>query len=215
MKQAVNIPGIGNGDIQKPEDAAKIVRTGRIQDVEDGLSEFPHVIVNQARLLGYASFADYVLADTMAGSRDAARGLLDAVWAAARPRALAERDALQAVVHAEGGNFRLAPWDWRYYAEKLRKARHDLDEADLKPYLALDNIIAAAFHAAERLFGLTFVARSDVPARVAINEYVEIAHAFFSGKEPGMVNGVLDRLARTLRGAELTGTGRDGGTQAR
>jgi transcription antitermination protein NusB len=59
------------------------------------------------------------------------------------------------------------------------------------------------------------LARTDVPARVVINEYVEIAHAFFSGKEPGMVNGVLDRVARTLREAELSGTGRDGGAEAR
>lgn len=59
------------------------------------------------------------------------------------------------------------------------------------------------------------LARSDVPARVVINEYVEIAHAFFSGKEPGMVNGVLDRVAHSLREAELSGTGRDGGTEAR
>ena len=59
------------------------------------------------------------------------------------------------------------------------------------------------------------LARSDVPARVVMNEYVEIAHAFFSGKEPGMVNGVLDRVARTLREAELPGTGRDGGAEAR
>lgn len=58
------------------------------------------------------------------------------------------------------------------------------------------------------------LARSDVPARVVINEYVEIAHAFFSGKEPGMVNGVLDHVARSLREAELTETGRDGGAQA-
>ncbi len=59
------------------------------------------------------------------------------------------------------------------------------------------------------------LARSDVPARVVMNEYVEIAHAFFSGKEPGMVNGVLDHVARSLRAAELSGTGRDGGAQAR
>jgi N utilization substance protein B len=59
------------------------------------------------------------------------------------------------------------------------------------------------------------LARSDVPARVVMNEYVEIAHAFFSGKEPGMVNGVLDHVARSLREAELSGTGRDGGAQAR
>jgi peptidyl-dipeptidase Dcp len=128
------------------------------------IAEIVALRAEQARLLGYPSFADYVLADATAKTPAAARGLLDAVWTAARPRALAERDALQTIVHAEGGNFRLAPWDWRYYAEKLRKARHDLDEADLKPYLQLDNIIAAAFYTAQRLFGLTFTPRADVPA---------------------------------------------------
>jgi peptidyl-dipeptidase Dcp len=136
---------------------------GGAHDNNGLIAEMVALRAEQARLLGYSSFADYVLADAMAKTPDGARGLLETVWAAARPRALAERDALQAVVHQDGGNFRLAPWDWRYYAEKLRKARHDLDEADLKPYLALDNIIAAAFHTAERLFGLTFAPRTDVP----------------------------------------------------
>ena len=76
----------------------------------------------KARLLGYSSFAAYKLDDTMAKTPAAVTGLLDAVWAPARRRVGEERDALQAIVAAEGGNFRLAPWDWRYYAEKLRKA---------------------------------------------------------------------------------------------
>jgi transcription antitermination protein NusB len=79
------------------------------------------------------------------------------------------------------------------------------------PLARLESVLRAILRAGT----YELLARSDVPARVAINEYVEIAHAFFSGKEPGMVNGVLDRIARTLRGAELSGTGRDGGTQAR
>jgi len=136
---------------------------GGAHDNNGLIAEIVALRAEQARLLGYASFADYALADAMAKTPEAARGLLEAVWAAARPRALAERDALQAIVHAEGGNFRLAPWDWRFYAEKLRKARHDFDEADLKPYLELDNIIAAAFETANRLFGLAFAPRTDVP----------------------------------------------------
>src|SRR6266540_875789 len=76
---------------------------------------------------------------------------------------LADRDALQALVQAEGKNFALAPWDWRHYAEKLRKARCDIDEATIKPYLQLDRIIEAAFYTASRLFGLTFEGRNDVP----------------------------------------------------
>ena len=79
------------------------------------------------------------------------------------------------------------------------------------PLARLESVLRAILRAG--CFEL--LARSDVPARVVINEYVEIAHAFFSGKEPGMVNGVLDHVARRLREAELSGTGRDGGDQAR
>jgi peptidyl-dipeptidase Dcp len=117
----------------------------------------------RAKLLGFASFAHFRLDDAMAKTPDAVAGLLNAVWQPARRRAIAERDALQALIDAEGGEFRLAPWDWRYYAEKLRKARYDLDAAEIKPYLQLDRIIAAAFDTAHRLFGLTFHPRDDVP----------------------------------------------------
>ena len=151
-------------DLREKAFAAFIARgDGGAHDNRGFIAEMVALRAERARLLGYPSFAAYVLADAMAKTPGAARGLLDEVWAAARPRAVAERDALQALVHAEGGNFRLAPWDWRYYAEKLRKARHDLDEADLKPYLALDNMIEAAFYTANRLFGLTFARRDDVP----------------------------------------------------
>ena len=84
------------------------------------------------------------------------RDLLGEVWPRALKRALADRDALQALVQAEGGNFKIAPWDWRYYAEKLRKKLHDVDEAATKPYLQLDRIIEAAFDTATKLFGLRF-----------------------------------------------------------
>ncbi len=117
----------------------------------------------RARLLGYPSFAHYKLDDTMAKTPDAVTGLLDAVWAPARRRVGQERDALQEMVAAEGGNFALAAWDWRFYAEKLRKARYDLDESEIKPYLPLDHIIEAAFYTANRLFGLAFTLRADVP----------------------------------------------------
>src|SRR4051794_3257042 len=117
----------------------------------------------KARLLGYPHFAAYKLDDTMAKTPAAVTGLLDAVWAPAKHRVGEERDALQEIVAAEGGNFRLAPWDWRYYAEKLRKTRFDLDESEIKPYLPLEAIIEAAFYTANRLFGLTFKPRTDVP----------------------------------------------------
>src|SRR2546429_6559629 len=99
----------------------------------------------RARLLGYASFAHYRLDDTMAKTPDAVRTLLERVWAPARRPALADRDALQALVQAAGKNFALAPGAWRHYAEKLRKARCDMDVPAIQPYLQLDRIIQAAF----------------------------------------------------------------------
>ncbi|MFL6823868.1 MAG: M3 family metallopeptidase, partial [Xanthobacteraceae bacterium] len=97
------------------------------------IAEMVALRAERARLLGYATFAHYRLDDTMAKTPDAVRALLDRIWAPARRRVLADRDALQALVQAEGKNFALAPWDWRYYAEKLRKARCDIDEATIKP----------------------------------------------------------------------------------
>src|SRR5260221_13553242 len=89
---------------------------------------------------------------------------LERVWKPARARALADRDALQALVAEEGGNFALAPWDWRYYAEKLRQRRANFDDAAIKPYLVLDHMIEAAFDCATRLFGVPFSGRKDIPA---------------------------------------------------
>lgn len=117
----------------------------------------------RARLLGFASHAHFRLAEAMAKTPEAARAMLDAVWAPARAHALRHRDELQALMTAEGVNAALAAWDWRYYAEKLRKARYDLDEAEIKPYLQLDRLIEAAFYTAGRLFGLSFTPLAGVP----------------------------------------------------
>ncbi len=86
--------------------------------------------------------------------REAALDLLESVWAPGVARARKDEEALQAIAASEGGNFKLAPWDWRYLAEKRRKAEFDFDEGELKPYLQLDRMIDAAFYAASRLFGL-------------------------------------------------------------
>jgi peptidyl-dipeptidase Dcp len=115
----------------------------------------------QARLLGYQSYADYRLDDTMAKTPAAAEHLLRQVWAPAKERAAAERAELVASARADGANEPIAPWDWRYYAEKVRQRQYALDEAELKPYFVLDNMIRAAFAAATRLFGVSFVERPD------------------------------------------------------
>jgi peptidyl-dipeptidase Dcp len=110
----------------------------------------------RAALLGYASFADYKLEPEMAQTPAAVRDLLMRVWAPARAKAEADQAVLTALMRADGINGDLEPWDWHYYAEKRRKAEHDLDEAVLKPYLGLEAMIAAAFDCAHRLFGLEF-----------------------------------------------------------
>jgi len=115
----------------------------------------------RAGLLGYPTFAHFRLDDSMAKTPEAVLDLLRSVWTPARARASEEASELQDIIGSEGGNFALAPWDWWHYAEKLRKARYDLDEAAIKPYLQLDGVIAAAFDTAHRLFGLTFTPLAD------------------------------------------------------
>jgi len=127
------------------------------------ITEMLGLRAERAALLGYENFAQFKLADSMAGTPAKARALLEEVWEPARAKALAERDGLQALVAREGGNFRLQPWDWRYYAEKLRREKYDFDDAQLKPYFQLDNLIAAAFFTAGKLFGVSFTERQGLP----------------------------------------------------
>jgi len=110
----------------------------------------------RAGLLGYESYADFKLETEMAGTPSKVRDLLMAVWLPARKRAEADAGVLTQMMQADGVNGPLEPWDWRYYAQKRRQAEHDLDEADLKPYLQLEKMLEAAFSCADRLFGLTF-----------------------------------------------------------
>ncbi|HRH89343.1 MAG TPA: M3 family metallopeptidase [Rubrivivax sp.] len=118
----------------------------------------------QAALHGHASYAEYALTDTMAGTRAAVHRLLDDVW----PRALAalqrERDELRQLMHEQGAGAQpLQAWDWRYWAEKVRQQRYALDDAQIKPYFALPRVVQAAFDCAQRLFGLRFTPRDDLP----------------------------------------------------
>ena len=136
---------------------------GGATDNKAMIAETVALRIERARLLGYPTFAHYRLDDAMAKTPEAVRSLLERMWAPARASALADRDAMQAIVQAEGGNFELAPWDWRYYAAKLRKARCDLDEATVKPYFQLDRMIEAAFDTASRLFGLSFAPLAGIP----------------------------------------------------
>lgn len=136
---------------------------GNAHDNHAIIDETARLRIARANLLGFPTFAHFKLADSMAKTPAAARALLEKVWAPARLKALAERDALEELAREEGANFPLAAWDWRFYAEKLRKRRYDFDESEIKPYLQLAKMIEAAFHTAGRLFGVSFEERRDIP----------------------------------------------------
>ncbi|MHC2000812.1 M3 family metallopeptidase [Methylobacterium sp. CM6241] len=142
------------------------IRRGESGGATDNRAIIAEIIAlraERARLLGFDSFAHFKLSDTMAGSPDAAMELLRNVWTPAHARAGTERDRLQALATSEGANIALGPHDWRHYAEKLRRAEHDLDEGEIKPYLPLDGVIAASFDTASRLFDLRFEELTDFP----------------------------------------------------
>ncbi len=127
------------------------------------VAEMAQLRAERAALLGFPTYAHLKLDDTMAKTPEAVRGLLDQVWLRARDKAAKDQDKLAELVREEGHDFALAPHDWRYYAEKVRRRDYDLDESEIKAYLALPNIAQAAFDTATRLFGLTFTRRPDVP----------------------------------------------------
>ncbi len=116
-----------------------------------------------AALHGHATYAEYALADRMAQDTQAVLDLLGQAWEPAKARAAQDRARLAAMARQLGEPTPIAAWDWRYLAEKVRQQEFDLDDGELKPYFALDNMIAAMFDVAQRLFGLTFVERPGVP----------------------------------------------------
>ena len=118
----------------------------------------------QAHLQGFASYADYALDDTMARRQADVAALLTQVWEPAKARAAEERAAIEALALSRGERITLEPWDWRYYSEKVRQVRFDIDEASVKPYFPLTRMVEAAFDCTERLFGLRFVEQPGVKA---------------------------------------------------
>jgi peptidyl-dipeptidase Dcp len=175
---------------------------GGATDNKANIAEMVRLRAERAKLLGYADFAHYRLDDAMAKTPAAARNLLETVWAPARARVLADRDAMQELIAQDGGNFKLAAWDWRYYAEKLRHKLCDFDEAAIKPYLNLDRLIEAAFDTAQRLFGLSFTARTDVPVWHPDVRVWEVRGA--DGRQVGLFFGDYFARASKRSGAWMT-----------
>ena len=128
------------------------------------VAEMVKLRAEKAALLGYASFAHFKLDNTMAKTPENVRALLETMWGKARNRAAEEAVDLSDLIAAEGHNHAVAPWDWRHYSEKVRAARFDFNEAEIKPYLQLEKMIAAAFATAEKLFGITIRQQDGIKA---------------------------------------------------
>jgi peptidyl-dipeptidase Dcp len=136
---------------------------GGAHDNNAAITEILTLRREKANLLGHPTFAHWVTDGQMAKTPDTAMGLLRQVWTPAVARAREEVAEMQEIAAAEGSNEPIAPWDYRYYAEKLRKAKYDLSDDEVKPYLQLDRLREGMFWAAGELFGLSFTRVSDVP----------------------------------------------------
>lgn len=136
---------------------------GNEYDNKNNIKEITALRLERAKLLGYDSHASFVLAENMAKTPENVTKLLNQLWIPAMNRAKTEASDLQAIIDRDGGNFRLQPWDWRYYAEKLRKERYNLSDEELKPYFSLENVKKGIFTVAGRLYGITFKELTGVP----------------------------------------------------
>ncbi len=157
----------------------------------------------RARLLGYESHADFILSDSMAENADRVYELLDELWPRALAVAEAERDTLREMMREDGAGDALEAWDWRYYAEKLRQTRCQLDEESLRPYFELTAVRDGAFLLAERLFGLKFIELPEVPTWHDDQQAFEVKNA--DGRHVGVL--YMDYFARESKrgGAWMNG----------
>lgn len=136
---------------------------GNKTDTNKVIAEIVKLRTERSKILGFPSYAHWNLTNTMAKEPTATLDLMMKVWKPAVARAKEEIADMQAIVKKEGGDFKIAPWDYRYYAEKVRKEKYDLDMDALKPYLQLDNVAKAMFWTSEKLFNLKFSQVKDVP----------------------------------------------------
>ena len=141
--------------------------------------------VRQAKLMGYNNFAEYVIEKNMAKTPETVMTFLNELWTPAIAKAKQEVKDMQEIVDAEGGKFKIASWDWWYYAEKVKKAKYDLEESEIQPYFELGNVRNGMFHVATKLYGITFEKRTDLPVYHKDCETWEVKEA--DGKHLGVV----------------------------
>lgn len=167
------------------------------------LSDLMKLRVERANLMGYPTYADYILETRMAKTPQNVYDLLNRLWDAALPISIKEREEMQAIIDREGGEFKLASWDWWYYAEKLRKEKYALDDTELRPYFAIENVREGAFWVATQLYGLTFKQLEEMPLPHPDAQVFEVKHA--DGSHCGVL--YMDFHPRTSkRGGAWCGT---------
>lgn len=127
------------------------------------IARIANLRVERSKLLGYNSYADFILERNMAKTPDRVREFLGQVWVAATPVAKAEAAAQQEMIKREGGKFKLEPWDWWYYSDKIKKEKYDLDDEITRPYFKIDNVMEGMFYVANQLYNLEFTKRTDIP----------------------------------------------------
>jgi peptidyl-dipeptidase Dcp len=137
---------------------------GDKNDTRNVVKRLAALRIERANLLGYPNYAAFAVENQMAKTPEAAIGLVSKLVPPATRKARSEAAKLQSMIDRQNGGFKLAPWDWQYYAERVRQAEYNLDEDQLKPYLSLDRVLQdGVFFAANRLYGLTFKERKDLP----------------------------------------------------
>jgi peptidyl-dipeptidase Dcp len=154
-------------------------------DNKEIISKIVTLRLEKAKLLGYENHAKFVLEENMAKTPDAVFSFLQKLWDPAIKVAQNEAGELQKFISGEGNNFKLEPWDWWYYAEKLRKEKYDLDDELLRPYFKLDNAVSGVFDVSNKLYGLTFTERFDMP------KYQEDVRVFEVKEADGTFVGIL------------------------
>lgn len=133
-------------------------------DTRDTIATMAQLRAQKAALLGYPNYAAYVLFDQMAKTPDAVQRFMAQLVPATQAEQKREAADIQAVIDKNGHGFKLAPWDWEHYAEQVRRAKYNLDENAVKPYFELDTVLQdGVFFAANRLYGITFKKRTDIP----------------------------------------------------
>lgn len=155
---------------------------GGPNDTRDTIARLAQVRAEKAKLLGFPNFAAWTLEDQMAKTPEAAVKFMDALLPATTAKAASEAKDIQSVIDTQHGGFALAPWDWNFYSEQVRKAKYDLDEAQIKPYFEVNNVLEnGVFYAANQLYGLTFKERKDIPV---YHPDVRVFEVFDGGGKP-------------------------------